>query len=292
MKYKILITCALATMLVSCGMQEDQFFDVPAGHIGKVLTPNGWQKGISEAGQVNLGGQDVDGKRNSLVFLESTAVQVKEQFKDESGVDNRIISSGRTATDGTRVGQIPLTADVYLRLRVPADLRLRNRVFAEITPQKSENDERVSTITVQRIYNRYAMQEARAIIREVLGSYEDDLDVNLKRGEIQKKLTGDILKRLEDLGVPLQLQSVSLSNVAPDREIQQNRNKSVGAAAQAQTIQQVGKALASNPGYARIREIEAMEMVATEAAKQGKPATFIIGISGDGHPYAARSIAN
>lgn len=290
MKKNIIILAALitASTLSGCGMQMDSYYDIPAGHVGKVLTPNGWQKGIVEAGQVNLGGEDVDNRRNTLVFLEATAVQVKEQFGESKGVDNRIITSGR---DGT--GQIPLVVDIYLRLRIPVDERLRNRVFSEITPKmKADTDGRVSNITVSSVYQRYAMQEARSLIRQIIGSYVDDLDINAKRGEIEKRLTVALLERLQQLKVPLELQSVALSNVAPDVQIQKNRNESSGAAAQVSAIEAVGNALARNPNYIKFREVEAMEKVATQAAAQGKPPTFIIGIGSDAHSYAARASGN
>jgi hypothetical protein len=269
-------------------MSADAFYDIPAGHIAKVLTPNGWQKGVIEAGQVNLGGEDMDNRRNTLVFLEATAVQVKEQFGVIEGVDNRIMTSGRGGA-----GQIPLTIDVYLRLRVPADEALRNRVFAEITPQGvKDSDGRVSKINVSDVYYRYAMQEARSLLRQIIGSYADDIDINAKRSEIEQKLTVALLERFKNLQVPLELQSVSLSNVAADAQIQQGRNQSSAANAQVAAIEQVGQALTRNPGYVRLREIEMVEKTAGEAAKAGKPATFIIGISGDAHPYAARSVGN
>lgn len=290
MKHPLIFAALLASVALSgCGgMQSDSYYDIPAGHLGKVLTPKGWQKGVIEAGQVNLGGEDMDNRRNTLVFLEATAVQVKEQFALGKEVDNRIITSGKAGS-----GQIPVIVDVYLRMRVPADERLRNRVFDEITPGRPEGyDDRASLITVQAVYNRYAMQEARSLIRQIVGSYADDLDINAKRSEIEAKLTVALLQRMQQLQVPLELQSVSLSNVAADEQIQANRNKSSGATSQVEAIQRVGEALSKNPGYLKLREIEAMEKVATEAAKAGKPATFIIGISGNEHVYAARAAGN
>lgn len=288
MKRPFIAAALLASLALSgCGMQSNSFYDIPAGHVGKVLTPNGWQKGVIEAGQVNLGGEDADNRRNTLVFLEATGDQVKEQFGQDKDVDNRIITSG---SEGK--GQIPLVVDIYLRLRVPEDERLRNRVFAEITPKGVEGMERTSKISVQAIYDRYAMQEARSLIRQIIGSYADDLDISANRSEIEKKLTTALLERLQQLKVPLELQSVSLSNVAADGQIQLGRNQSSSATAQVDAIERVGQALASNPGYLKFREIEMVEKAASEAAKAGKPATFIIGISGAEHAYAARSVGN
>lgn len=282
---KIIFAVALATMVTGCGgMQFDKYEDIPAGHVAKVLTPKGWQKGVIEAGQVNLGGEDRDGRRNTLVFLEATAVQVKEKFALNKGVDNRIMTSGK---DGT--GQIPVTVDVYIRLRVPADAKLQNRVYAEITPRTLKGkDGRVKLIKVEDVYERYAMQEARSLIRQIVGAYINDIDINTSRQKIESDMTKDLLERLEKLKVPLELQSVSLSNVAADSQIQDSRNNSSGADAEVEAISRIGVALRNNPGYVELRKVQAMEKVASEAAKAGKPPTFIIGIDGDAaHAYAA-----
>jgi hypothetical protein len=282
--------CAAAIGLAACGgMSRSEYRSIPAGYVGKVLTPTGWQKGVLEAGQVNLGGTDADNRNNSLVLLEASGTQVKEIFpaasKDDEQ-DHRIITTGAEGQPPT-----PVAVDVYIRLRVPVDERLRNRVFAEITPIESKDDVRVTWITVESIYNRFVHQEARSIIRRIIGAYANDLAINAHRQEIEQKLTEELLKRLEELKVPLELQSVALSNVTPDPLVQKNRSEQLGASSQVASIEQVGAALAHNPGYVALEQVKAMERVSTEAAKAGHPPTFIIGIDGPGgHSYAARSI--
>lgn len=282
------IALILATGLSGCGgMNDSQYENVPAGYVAKLLTPTGWQGRIIEAGQVNLGGENMDGRSNQAVFLEASAVQVKEAFAaNQDGQDHRIITLG-----GEGVGPMPVAVDVYLRLRVPDDERLRNRVFAEITPDAgTDPNDRMSWISVQQVYNRFVLQEARSIIRKIVGKYADDRAINANRAQIEQELTTALLARLRELRVPLELQSVSLSNVTPDPLVQANRSQQAGAEAQVSAINSVGAALRNNPGYVQLEQIRAMERVASEAARAGKPSTFVIGIDGPGgHAWGARA---
>lgn len=296
---RFLLVGACALSLAACGMSVSQFENIPAGHVGKIITPNGWEKGLHEAGQVDLRGTNSNGQQNSLVFLEVTSHQITESFSDNIGEhreDHRIITAGNAGIageghtdDAHSTGQIPIAVDVYLRLRVPTDDRHRNRIFAEVTPDKVKDHDRASLITVETVYKQYVRQEVRSVIRKVIGNYADDLAVNTHRTPIETELTRLIFARLQQLGSPLEIQSVSLSNVTPDRVIQENRNARSGAAARVASIEAVGAALNNNPRYIDLEQVRATERIAIESAKAGKPVTLIIGVDGPGaHAYAAR----
>lgn len=288
-RFYLAVTAALALSLTACGgMQKDDYYRVPAGYVGKVLTPNGWQKGVIEAGQVNLGGTDMDNRSNSLVLLEASGTQVKEQFMEKDpkdAQDHRIITSG-----GPGASQMSVATDVYIRLRVPADEALRNRVYAEITAGVDKDNSRISWITVQGIYNRFVQQESRSIIRRIIGGYADDLDIQKHRVEIETQIKAALFERMQELGVPLELQSVTLSNVMPDKSVMDSRNRNNSASAEVQAIDSIGAAIARNPRYIDLQQVQAMERVCTESGKAGHPCTMIVGIDGAGHAYAARSI--
>ena len=57
--------------------------NIPAGFVGKMLTPTGWQDKWLEAGQVDLGVKNSNGTYNTLVLLEVTSTTVKESFLQE-----------------------------------------------------------------------------------------------------------------------------------------------------------------------------------------------------------------
>ncbi|MBU2103757.1 SPFH domain-containing protein [Patescibacteria group bacterium] len=288
MKKLIIASLAAASLLLtSCGgINSSEYVNVPAGYVAKILTPTGWQDKIIESGQLNLGGENMDGRANQAVFMEATAVQMKESFMaSQGGEDHRIIVSN--GADST--GPMPVAVDVYVRLRIPTDARLRNRVFAEITPSAGQGNARISWITVQSVYNRFVHQEARSIIRQVIGAYSDDRAINMNRAKIEADLTVALNERLRTLRVPLELQSVSLSNVTPDPIVQDNRNRQAGAAAEVASIDAVGTALARNPRYVELEQVRATERMVSNAVAAGKPPTLVIGIDGAGHAYAAQA---
>jgi len=286
---KTITACLMVASLVltSCGgINSSEYVNVPAGYVAKILTPTGWQDKIIESGQLNLGGENMDGRANQAVFMEATAVQMKESFmSSQGGEDHRIIVSN--SADST--GPMPVAVDVYVRLRIPTNAQLRNRVFAEITPTASQGNARVSWITVEAVYNRFVHQEARSIIRQVIGAYPDDRAINMSRAKIEEDLTRALNERLRMLRVPLELQSVSLSNVTPDPIVQSNRNRQAGAAAEVASIDAVGAALARNPRYVELEQVRATERMVSNAVAAGKPPTLVIGIEGAGHAYAAQA---
>ena len=286
--FTLVVACVATVGLSACGgMSQSQYESVPAGYVGKVLTPQGWQRGIIEAGQVNLGGTDSDKRSNNLVLLESGGFQVKESFAQDADdhQDHRISTAGVNGS-----GQMPVATDVYIRLRVPANETLRNRVFAEITAGPSQNNPRVSWITVQAVYDRFVHQEARSIIRRIVGSYADDRAISANRAEIELALTTALHDRLIQLNAPLELQSVTLSNVMADDTVQSSRNRNGASSSDAANIDAVGAAVARNPSYVALEQVRAMERSCTVAAQAGHPCTFIVGVGAGAAPYAARAI--
>ena len=57
MKRSLLIV-AVVGLLIGC---TNDFRNIPAGFVAKKLTPSGWDKGILEAGQVDIGTKNSDG---------------------------------------------------------------------------------------------------------------------------------------------------------------------------------------------------------------------------------------
>lgn len=149
--------------IASCN--SSYFANVPPGYMGKVLTPSGWDSRTLGPGQVDLGGVGAGGAGNSLVLLEGVTTTVREKFEEaaakEDNVDDRVL---------TRDG-VPLTLTVYIRLTAPPDDPGRNSVFAQMTPQAAEG--RVSIITLQDVYDRFAKMDVRNRIRAIAASYDN-----------------------------------------------------------------------------------------------------------------------
>src|SRR5215469_17593135 len=131
------LIAVVAVSLSACNVKE-----IPAGYVGRVLTPTGWEDKIYEAGQVDLGTKHFIGTYNTLVLLEASSTTVKEQFMSAAmspdRQDHRVLTKNGT----------PLAVDVYVRAMAPDDPKQRNNIFALVTPAISANDPDVSVITI------------------------------------------------------------------------------------------------------------------------------------------------
>ncbi|KKR01038.1 MAG: hypothetical protein UT26_C0036G0017 [Microgenomates group bacterium GW2011_GWC1_39_12] len=229
--------------------------NIPAGFVGKMLTPTGWQDKWLEAGQVDLGVKNSNGTYNTLVLLEVTSTTVKESFLQEGsgGEDHRVLTQ-----DG-----VPVSVDVYVRLMVPEDDETRTAILAQVTPVHIEGDpNEVKRIMVQDIYVKFAQPEVRGKIREKFASYENYGAVYLEFSSIPEQLGVSMTTIFEKNNVPLSLMSVSLSNVKPDEAIWTAMNQVVAAEAEAKAIATIGQALRDNPEYAAYLQWVYLEKIA------------------------------
>ena len=245
---------------------------IPAGYVGKVLTPNGWQKDIREAGSIDLGSPSFGDPSNILVLLEATSTTAKESFMaaGDNGEDHRII-----------IGKTPITVDVYVRMMVPEDPAARNNVFAQITPAVVKGNEYVNAIDVQMIYDRFARMDVRSGIRAILSRKKSFEEINMNIDGINKELGAMVIEQFKKSGVPLTLQNVQLSNVKPDATIWQAENANAAAIAQVEQIEKVGKALRDNPGFLAFKKYETYEKISSKIGTftiiEGAPGGVVVG---------------
>ncbi len=108
--------------------------------MGKELTPTGFADEILESGQVDLGPENNNGTSTSLVLLEVTTTSIKESF-DADGVDKNEAGDHRVRTkDGA-----PVAVDIYVQVAVPQDKKLRDGIYAMISPEPT-GDPRVCSL--------------------------------------------------------------------------------------------------------------------------------------------------
>lgn len=255
---KYLLAILMASIFTSC---DSKFYDIPPGYVGMILTSKGWSNQILEAGQVNLGTNDIDGEKNQLTLLEATSVSVKESFLDGSGEDNRV-----------KIGGLPATADVYVRMIVPKNKEARLSIFSQITAN-STNDN-VSTIKLEDIYNRLAKMDVRSSIRQVFSKYNSVDDVIANQEIVSDSIAVRIVRHFERTGVPLILQNVSISNVREDSSLIASKNAVSAANSEVEKIKAIGAAIRENPGYLEAKRLEVYEHIA------GKGTTFVISEGG------------
>jgi hypothetical protein len=243
--------------------------EIPAGFIGKKLTPSGWDKGILEAGQVDIGTENGDGTYTTLVILEATSVSTKESFGQavNVGEDHRIL-----------IGKTPVTVDVYVRMMVPREPEKRNAIFAQITPKRT--GERLSTITVAQIYAQFAQMDVRSGIREVLQKQTDVGYITTHLDEFNDKLGAMAIRMFERSGVPLLVQNVTLSNVKMDQTVWDAENQKAAALAQVEAINKIGAALRANPEYGLFKKYDTYEKISSKIGTftiiEGNPGGVVI----------------
>lgn len=246
--------------------------DVPPGYIGKILTPTGWKDGVYEAGQVDIGQLDAERRGNRLINCEASSVTVKESFSGPSEAngneDHRIVTQKK----------VPLAVDLYVQVAVPDDPKTRDSIFAQVTPRPSKNDERVSWIYLQDIYNQFAQMDIRGKTRQIFTSYKDYDDVMAHYDDVNKKISAMIIDTFKQSKVPLKLISGQISNVKADATVWEAENKRAAATAEVDTINAIGKAIRENPGYLEKYKWDQLKDMA------GKGVTVIVNDGGANKP--------
>jgi len=245
------IVCLGIVALFGC---SNEIREIPAGYVGKILTPTGWETGIREAGQINLGQVNSDGTYSTLVLLEVTSIAIKENFgtagSNKDAEDHRII-----------VNKVPLTVDVYTRCMIPSEEKKRDAIFAQVTPVGTSTN-RVSLITIKMIYEQFAMMDIRSGTREVFSKYQNFDQINNSLDSINIQLGRMALTTFTQNGVPLTMQNMKVSNVKPDISVWDAENKNAAALAQVEAINKIGAAIRDNPGYITFKKYETYAEIA------------------------------
>jgi len=269
-KLALLILVAILPLLSLTGCNND-IRSVPPGYIGKMLTPTGWENQIHEAGQLDIGVQGWDGRSNQLVICEATSVTIKESFgkpTKEVSEDHRIIGKDK----------VPFSVDMYVQVMVPDEKKLRDSIFAQVTPKPLQGgDGRVSRITLSDIYIRFAQMTIRGKAREIFTEYQGYQDVMGQYNLVSKRIAGMIAETFEENKVPLKLLAGQLSNVKADETVWAAENQKAAATAQVEVIDKIGVAMRNNPAYLEKYKWDVLKEI---AGKQSL--TIIVNSGGDG----------
>ncbi len=243
----LMLLVAASTMLFSCNGTIE---DIPAGYVGKVLAPTGWNKELVKSGQIDIG-NETDGKKSSLVLLETTTCTVKEQFlKDDSAdkTDHRVVTKNGT----------PLSTDAYVMITVPDDDAIRNGVFSMFTAEPDANDKRRSYIRINTIYDKLVKQSVRGIVRTVFSKYETYEDIMKNYEAVNAEIATKIIEVAKMSNAPFKIISVQLSNVKEDDAILNSKNQLVATDNEVQRIKKINDALAASPKYLEKYRLDVM----------------------------------
>lgn len=248
---QVLSAVIFSAILMSCG---NSVHNIPAGYVGKVLTPTGWAQDIKEAGQVDLGVENNNGTSNSLTILEVTTTTVKEQFmgaeESTDKQDHRIRTKNGT----------PLIVDIYVQIATPTDDKTRNNIFQLVTPLSTANP-RVSIINLTDIYTRFATQTIRSKTRAIFAHYENADSIMNNYDKVNAEIALMVIEVVKQSKAPFTIISAQLSNVKEDDVILASKNKIAESENQIQTIEKIGKALKENPQYLEVRRLEVLEKI-------------------------------
>jgi regulator of protease activity HflC (stomatin/prohibitin superfamily) len=255
---------AFVSIMAACTVE---MHNVPAGYVGRILTPTGWDTAIQESGQVDLKSKDTNGRYAVLVLLESTTTTVKEQFlaagqdpkRKTDGTDHRILTKNGT----------PLSVDFYVRCLLHDDAKVRNNIFAQITPLDTKDD-REKMITIEMVYDHFASMDVRSGARRIFGKYATYEEVLKNMEAINTELEAMVIETFKRNNVPLKIQNAQISNVKPDEKVYATRNELSSADSKVQSIDQIGAALRRNPEYVAYMKWETLREVA------GKGTTIIV----------------
>jgi regulator of protease activity HflC (stomatin/prohibitin superfamily) len=248
--------------------------DIPGGYVGVILTPTGWDGQIREAGQVDIGDLDQDGRGNTLILVESTTKNIKETFvMDAEGRDDRIY---------TQDLKMPLNADVYYNLAVSVDKNGHissdaiKYVLGTITPTGT-GDARVKIVTVDMIYSNLTKPLVRGKTRDLFSTYKDHKEVLAKQSQISKDIEGVVQNIFKENHVPMSVVNAQLSNVKQDPKIVAAQTMQITADADVQRINRIGAALKEYPDAKVLYLIDAIKAAPTGA-------TVIINVGGNSDP--------
>jgi regulator of protease activity HflC (stomatin/prohibitin superfamily) len=250
---------------------------IPAGYMGKVLTPTGWESSTRSAGQVDLREEDRNGNYNVLVLLEATSTTVKEQFLEANADSAR---QDRTDHRVTTKDGAPLSVDVYIRAMLPDDESTRDRIFTLVTPMVDPQDPRVRRISIQNVYERFAQMKIRNNIRMIFASYGSYKDVAANYGSINDRISNMVIRTFAEDHVPLKLQDVQLSNVKQDASVFKAQNDLAAAEAQADAIAKIGEAIRRNPEYREYMKWQSLKEIAATGTQKGTNTLIVV----DGSP--------
>jgi hypothetical protein len=280
---KSLVFPLLGLLLLVTGCQQYQ--NVPPNYLGMKLTPTGYEDHIYTPGQVDIGVSGQSGLANSLVLIQSSGLEIKEQFLGKDGSedkeDHRILTKDMS----------PMTVDVRLLLALPdwttgQGKKDMQRIFSLGNPTASKDDARVMIISAESIYHDQAQLLLRNRLRSIFASYAGFDDAfRAFADETQNGLNAKVLQAaveiLRSQNVPLRIVEARVSNLKPDENVWKARVQIQAADAQIQAMTKVAEYLRKNPDAREIYKYIALGDLLRVAGDKGQNTMIFTDISGN-----------
>lgn len=178
---KYIVGCVF-TLLLLTGCNET----VPQGHVGKILTKNGFEPEVYSPSRVWIDNGITAINPDKLILVETTTRKYNEPIV--------VLLQDK----------LELSAEIVFRCRInSADEKVLNSIFNDI---KLDDD----TITTDEVYNIYAKMIVLNTARDVISKYNVD-EVNQNYGRITAELYQAIKPKLEKL--PIEISDITVGNV-------------------------------------------------------------------------------
>ncbi len=261
----VAVLAAVSYWISTC--TSPYFANVPPGYIGKVLMPRGWDPRILEPGQVDLGRLGNGGIGKSLVLLEGVTTTVREKFQEAAANDDKVDDRVLTK-DG-----VPLTLTIYIRLTAPTEEQKRNAIFAQMTPDISKD--RVSVITLQDVYDRFAKMDVRNRMRAIIASYSDYKSLYADFDGANERINAAVGAVFRENNVPLVFQNAGISNAKPDQKVWDAENEKVAAQARADAMNIISAAVRADPNTLTTLKWQYLQKITEIAATNGTKVIII-----------------
>jgi hypothetical protein len=287
MKRATLFAVTILSSAAIAGCVDQEYVNVPPNFIGLILTPSGYDGGIYEPGQVNIGGVSQGRYGNRLVLIQRSGFAVKEQFM-KGDPDNARDTEDHRCVVGPRLE--PMTLDTRLLLALPdystptgkADLM---RLALLGNPQPTAN--RVLQMTASSIYVEQARLQVRGKIREVCSEF-DSVEAVFKAvadpsgNGFSQRIKKAVATALVESKVPLHLVDAVVSNVKPDPSVMDAISAKQAAEKRVEAIQVITKFLAQDPDGSRrlVYRMQVLQEIMATGDKNGRSTVYMTDISG------------
>lgn len=175
----LLSTLLIAITFTACNEQ------VPQGHVGKILTKNGFEPETYPPSKVWIDNGPMTLNPDKLILVETTTRKYNEPIT--------VLLQDK----------LELNAEIVFRCRINTDEKVLSSVFNDI----KLNDD---VITTDEVYNIYGKMVVLNTARDIISKYNVD-EVNQNYGRITAELYQAIKPKLEKL--PIDISDVTVGNI-------------------------------------------------------------------------------
>ena len=190
---------AIPPMLVACGTTVE----VPPAHVGKLSTSSGLQAGIIQPSKLRL--SDMCRICDSLILTEASDFAIKEEMPIFMQKDT-----------------LNLKVEIRGTVAISSDEKNIEKIFSRVPAEPLKDSDRVSVISMNKVYLTYAQPIIRETTRTVITRYSIQR-VMERRDSIGQEIQQAVRERLKEM--PITVVQFGLADVQPPSVIVEAQEK-------------------------------------------------------------------